>query len=377
VKTVSRPLTIVCLIVVAAAVVAFNLRCLPLSLLEGEIYRHERETMFYEKLEDEEVRCGICFRNCVIGEGQVGFCRNRKNVGGTLYNMVYGRPSAVHIDPVEKEPQHHFLPDTQMLCIGTAGCNFRCKFCQNWTLSQHSLDDMKTVHELSPEQLVQKAVDSEVPSISFTYNEPTVLYEYMYDTAKLAQERGIRVMFHTNGAMNPEPLRQLLKYIDTVTVDLKGFDEQFYRDISEAELQPVLQTLKIIRREGVWLEIVNLVVPTLNDDPESIRAMCRWIKENLGSDVPLHFSRFFPAYRLTDLSPTPITTLEQAHCIAREEGLRFVSIGNVPGHEHNSTFCPECDEPVIRRHHFTVLEINVDEEGDCRNCGASIPGIWE
>ena len=336
----------------------------------------EKETMFYELMDRQEVRCQICFRRCVIPEGERGFCRNRENREGTLYNLVYGKPSALQVDPIEKEPMHHFLPGTSIFCVGTVGCNFRCKFCHNWQLSQRSLEELGH-YTLSPEGIVETEVPRVgAPSISFTYNEPTSLYEYLYDTARLAQERDLNVIFHTNGSMSPEPLRRLLEFVDGVTVDLKGFNEDFYRDISQAELKPVLQTLEIIREEGVWLEVVNLVVPTLNDDMGNIRDMCRWIGRSLGTQVPLHFSRFFPSYRLTDLSPTPVETLERAHQVAREEGLEFVSIGNVPGHKHNSTFCPDCGETLIQRHHFTVHEINISG-GLCQNCGREIPGVWK
>ncbi len=335
-----------------------------------------QKTAFYERLEDNAVRCSVCFRGCVVPEGGVGFCLNRENVGGELYNIVYGRPSAVQFDPVEKEPLHHFLPGTEILCIGTAGCNFRCKFCHNWPLSQQSIHEIGRYYELLPEEVVQKALDRwRPPSLSFTYNEPTVFYEYVYAIAAVAAEKGVRVVFHSNGTMTPEALRPLLQYVDAVTIDLKAFSDDFYRTVSQGELKAVLKTLEIIKEEGVWLEVVNLVIPTLNDDLGEIRAMCRWICGTLGAETPLHFSRFFPAYRLTDLPPTPVETLEAAHALAREEGLMFVSIGNVPGHKFNSTYCPGCGEVLIGRVHFTVHEINL-EEGRCKFCGQEVPGVW-
>lgn len=336
-----------------------------------------KEAMFYEKIENNKVRCKLCFRECAITEGSRGFCRNRENRQGTLYSLVYGRPSALQFDPVEKEPLHHFLPATDILCIGTASCNFRCKFCHNWHLSQRSIEEIGFFHELAPEAAVQMTLDRlKAHSISFTYNEPTVFYEYVYDIAKQAQKQGVRIVFHSNGSMNPGPLRALLQHVDAVTIDLKAFDEGFYREISRGDLQHVLGTLKIIKEAGVWLEIVNLVVPGLNDDLDEIREMCRWIGDNLGSETPLHFSRLFPACRLTDLAPTPVQTLEKAHDAAREEGLLFVIIGNVPGHRYNSTFCPGCGETLIERHHFSVLRINL-EEGRCRFCGYRVAGVWQ
>ncbi|MBU1871338.1 MAG: AmmeMemoRadiSam system radical SAM enzyme, partial [Candidatus Omnitrophica bacterium] len=331
-----------------------------------------KETMFYQKLENNSTQCDTCFRRCIIPEGRRGFCRNRENRAGVLYNIVYARPSAVHIDPIEKEPQLHFLPGSEILCIGTAGCNFRCQHCQNWLLSQLPIEEMEPVYDLSAEDIVHMAIKKNIPTISFTYNEPISFYEYMYDIAKLAKKKGLKIIWHSNGSINPQPLEELLKYTDAVTIDLKGFTDKFYSEVSQARLEPVLQTLKIIKQAGVHLEIVNLVIPTLNDNPEDIRKMCSWIKENLGPDIPLHFSRFFPAYKITSIVPTPVDKLEEAYNIAREAGLNYVSVGNLPGHVYNSTFCPNCKEVLIERTHFSVLKINI-EEGKCKFCKTEIP----
>lgn len=335
-----------------------------------------REAMYYTKLVDGSVQCNLCFRECIIADGEVGFCRNRQNRDGTLFSLVYARPSAVQVDPVEKEPLYHFKPGSTMLCIGTAGCNFRCSFCHNWHLSQKSIDEMPRVYDLTPHAVVQEALKREIPSISFTYNEPTTAYEYLYDVAKLAKQHGLNVIFHTNGSMKPEPLTELLKHTDAVTVDLKGFTEEFYAEVSQARLDVVLENLKLIKDSGVWLEIVNLVVPEYNDDPEQIYEMAQWIVENLGADVPLHFSRFFPEYKLTNLPPTPIETLERAYYSAKMAGLQYVTVGNVPGHPLNSTYCPQCTSPVITRVHFTVLDMQI-EFGTCNFCSHRIPGIWD
>ncbi len=334
-----------------------------------------REAMFYKKLDKNNLQCEVCFRRCIIKEGQRSFCRNKENIDGKLYNLVHSRPSAVQIDPIEKEPALHMLPGTKILCFGTAGCNFRCKFCQNWHLSQRSIEEMTHTYDLSPESAVNMAIERKIPTLSFTYNEPISFYEYVYDTARFAKEKGLRILWHSNGTLNPEPLRELLKYTDAVTIDLKGFTDKFYREVSLAELEPALQTLKIIKKKGIWLEIVNLHIPTLNDDPQDVRRMCGWIKENLGKDVPLHFSRFSPSYQLTTLPATPIKKLEKAHKIAKEVGLEYVTIGNVPGHKYNSTFCPECGKRLIHRIHFQVLSNNI-KDGKCRFCGHHIPGIW-
>ncbi len=344
-----------------------------------------REAMFYLKLDGKAVQCQLCFRGCTIQDGQRGFCTNRMNIGGTLYTLVYGRATAIQIDPVEKEPLYHVFPGSRIFCIGTPGCNFRCSFCQNWPLAHGKVEDFEEV-EFSPEELVEAALGYNCSGIHFTYNEPTVFYEFMLEVAKKAKERGLTTAFHSNGAMSSEPLRHLLKWMDAVTVDLKSFSQSFYEYVTEQStwgpyapssppLEVVKRNLKIIKEEGVWLEIVNLVIPTLNDDMEMIREMCIWIRDSLGPDIPLHFNRFFPACKLTKLPPTPVETLERARRVAMDVGLRYVYIGNVPGHEANSTFCPGCGEPLILRFHFTVIENNLDD-GRCKFCGYKIPGIW-
>ena len=332
-----------------------------------------KEGMFYTKLERKKVQCTTCFRNCVVAPGERGFCRVRENVNGTYYSLVYARPSAIQIDPIEKEPQHHMLPGTEILCFGTAGCNFQCRHCQNWHLSQASPGELDT-YDVPPHSAVSAAIERNIPTISFTYNEPTVFYEYVHDVAVRAKEKGINILWHSNGAMNPEPLKAMLKYTDAVTVDLKGFTRKAY-DNSSAELEPVLATLKTIKGQGKWLEVVNLVIPTVNDEPENIRRMCEWIKENLGVETPLHFSRFFPSYKLTKLSATPVSTLEQARKIATGTGLHYVTIGNVPGHQYNSTFCPKCGARLIHRTHFQVIKNHI-VNGRCPGCKQKIPGIW-
>ncbi len=333
-----------------------------------------REAMYYSVMERNRIRCELCYRACIIPAGRRGFCKNRENRRGILYNVVYGKPSAVNIDPIEKEPQHHMLPGENMICIGTAGCNFRCRHCHNWHLSQRSIEEIGRYQEYTPQDIVDAALELELPVISSTYNEPTVFYEYVLDIAMLAKEAGLRVLWHSNAYMKPEPLKELLKYTDAVTIDLKGFSSRAY-DNSDAELEPVLKTLKAIWAAGTWLEIVNLVIPTINDSAGEIRSMCTWIRDELSEEVPLHFSRFFPNYKLTSLSPTPVETLENAHGIAREVGLHYVTLGNVPGHKYNSTFCPICDGYLIRRVHFAVTENNI-REGKCTSCGHKIPGIW-
>jgi pyruvate formate lyase activating enzyme len=332
------------------------------------------EARFYSHLDDGSIQCGVCWRRCVVSPGRLGFCLNKKNVDGTYYSLVYDRPAALQVDAIEKEPAFHMLPGATIFCTGTASCNNRCKFCQNWELSQYPRGQ---VHNLdrSVDEIVALAQEAGCDAVSFTYNEPTVFYEFMYDIAARAKEAGLWALFHTNGSMNREPMLALLEVMDAVTVDLKAFTEEFYHRVSSSSLEPVLRTLETVRGAGKHLEIVNLIIPTLNDDPDDIRRMCAWIKASLGDDVPLHFIRFFPAYKLQRLPPTPVETLEAAAAAADAEGLQYVYIGNVPGHQRNSSFCPCCGETLISRVHFAMLDLKLDH-GRCPACGHKIPGIW-
>jgi pyruvate formate lyase activating enzyme len=361
---------------VACTAPAESIMMKTLSSLQHKVWdpKDLHEARYYRQISGNIVQCQVCFRNCVVPEGQWGFCRNKVNIGGRYFTLVYGQPSALQMDPIEKEPAFHMLPGGMIFCTGTAGCNFRCKFCQNWHLSQRHFYEMD-YYPTTPEETVKMALDTASNAVSFTYNEPTVFYEHMFDVAKLAKAAGLRTLCHTNGGINEEPLAALLEYMDAVTVDLKSFSPKFYREVSGAELEPVLRTLQQIYRSGVHLEIVNLIVPTLNDDLNDIRQMCRWICEHLSNQVPIHFNRFFPDYQLTGLPSTPVETLEAAAAIADEEGLEYVYIGNCPGHKRNSTFCPSCGKVIIRRAHFHVLAPDI-EEGRCSFCGHPIPGIW-
>jgi pyruvate formate lyase activating enzyme len=332
------------------------------------------EAMFYKKIDGQDVQCLLCPRECLIPDGKRGFCRNRENRGGTLYTLVYGKPAVVDIGPIEKAPLYHFFPGHFRLCITCASCNLRCKHCQNWHLSQKSFEELDH-YSYSPSEIVQQAKKQGLSSVSFTYTEPTVYYEYLYDVSALAKGAGIKTSIVSNGYIKREPLLKLLKVLDAVKIDLKGFSEEFYKEICSASLKPALESLKTVKSANVWLEVVNLVIPTLNDDPRMIDEMCQWIKENLGVDTPLHFTRFHPDYKLTHLSSPPVSTLDQAYNIAKKNGLRYVYVGNVPGHIYNSTYCPFCNRKIIHRINFDVLEMNV-VDGKCSFCGAFVPGRW-
>lgn len=335
-----------------------------------------KEAYFYEKLDNQFVQCQLCPRRCIIPPGNRGFCRVRENRKGELFSLVYARPCAVHIDPIEKKPLFHFLPASTAFSIATVGCNLKCLFCQNWQISQATPEEVDSEY-LEPEALVRKVKESGSPTIAYTYTEPTIFYEYMLDTAKIAKAQGIRNIMHSAGYINEEPLRQLCKYLDAANIDLKGFSQKFYGEMTLGDLDSVLKTLKILKEEGVWIEITNLILPGLNDNDQTIIKMCLWIVENLGDDVPVHFSRFHPMYKILSLSPTPITTLEKARRIAQDCGLKYVYIGNMPGHVGESTYCPSCGEAIIKRSGYTILGVNLDEQGRCKFCGEEISGVWK
>jgi len=334
-----------------------------------------KEALFYEKLGNKAVQCQLCPRRCFVGDGARGFCGIRENRGGIFYTLSYGKlVSSNDIDPIEKKPLFHFLPSTRTFSIATAGCNLKCKFCQNWEISQ-KLPEEVAYDYLEPAELVKRVKASGRPTIAYTYSEPTIFYEYMLETAKLAKEQGIRNIMHSNGYINEEPLRALAKYLDAANIDLKGFTNDFYAKMSQGTLDPVLSSLKVLKSEGVHLEITNLVLSGYNDDEDSVIKMCLWIKDNLGVDTPLHFSRAFPMYKLTGINPTPVETLERLRKIAMDCGLKYVYIGNVAGHPNESTYCPECKKIIIRRAGYFVEE-NFIEEGGCKFCGEEIKGVW-
>ncbi len=329
---------------------------------------------FHRRLAENAVQCQVCFRNCVIPPGAFGDCRNVKNLDGRAYNLVHSLPCALETDPIEKEPAFHMLPGTTIFCVATAGCNFRCKNCQNWEFSQRTLWEVENI-PAGPEQIVWMAREAGCRAVSLTYNDPIAFYDFMLDILEEARRAGLRTLCHTNGSLNQGPLQTLLGLLDAIVIDLKGFSDDFYRRVCQAELTPVLRALEEIGQSGIHLEIVHLLIPTLNDDPAETRRMCRWIAATLGPDVPLHFLRFFPAYRLQRLPATPVEALERAATIALEEGLHYVYIGNVPGHERNSTYCPRCSRRIVERIHFAVYAVEL-EAGRCRYCGQAIPGIW-
>ena len=320
------------------------------------------------------VRCQLCARNCTLAEGERGMCRARIHVNGELRSLVYGRPMAIHVDPIEKKPFFHFLPGAAAYSLATSGCPLRCKFCQNWGISQASPEDYAQT-PLPPASLARAAVEQKAPVIAFTYNEPTVFTEYLTDIARAGKPLGRRSVLISCGYMNEAPLAEMCEVLDAIKVDLKGFSEGFYRDVCGAELKPVLRSIRQVAKSRVHLEIVNLVVPTLNDSPGMLTELAKWIVGEAGPDVPVHFTRFHPDYQLPNLPDTPVTTLERAREIGMQQGLRFAYVGNVPGHPGNNTYCPKCGRAVIERDGLFVTGMHL-KNGHCEYCGRAIPGVW-
>jgi len=328
----------------------------------------------YRKASRKFVQCALCPRQCSVGPNNRGLCGVRENRDGEYFTLVYGRAASANIDPVEKKPFFHVLPGSPIFSFATAGCNLECKNCQNWQLSQARPEDVPAV-DLPPDKLVQRARAQGCKLIAGTYTEPNVFFEYMLDVAAEGNRHGVRTTMVSAGYVNAQPMAELCREVAAVKIDLKSMRDDFYRSNCQATLKPVLDTIELVKKQGVWLEIVYLVIPTLNDSDQEIRDLARWVRANVGTDVPLHFSRFYPHYRLKNLPPTPYETLERCHRIAKSEGLHYVYVGNVPGHPGEGTFCPKCGKLLISRQYYQVTENHVCG-GRCEFCSQSIPGVW-
>jgi pyruvate formate lyase activating enzyme len=320
------------------------------------------------------VRCELCAHRCLIASGERGRCRARINVGGTLKTLVYGRPITTHVDPIEKKPFYHFLPGREAFSLATSGCPLRCQFCQNWQISQAKPEDYDA-DATSATAVVVSARARQSPVIAFTYNEPTVFIEYLTDIARAARPLGVRSVMVSCGYMNAAPLDELCDVLDAIKIDLKGFSPEFYRTISSAELSAVLRSIEQIHKRGRHLEIVNLVIPTLNDSDAMLDGLAKWIVSAIGRDVPVHFTRFHPDYQLQNLPPTPVATLERARGLALARGIRYAYVGNVPGHPGNHTYCPKCGKVVIERSGFFIQAMHMDH-GRCSYCSETVAGVW-
>ena len=331
------------------------------------------EAQHFLKLAGGKVRCVLCPNECRIVEGERGDCGVRENRAGTLVSLVYGQPCAVHVDPIEKKPLFHYFPGAQAFSLATAGCNLNCQFCQNWEISQRKPEQVKTI-SLPPAAVIRQAQSQACPIVAHTYSEPTVCYEYVRDCAALGREKGVPNVMISNGFIQKKPLRELCRVLGAVKIDLKAFTEKFYREQCAGELQPVLDTLLTLRGEAIWFEIVTLLIPGLNDSRQEIERLCRWIARELGPDVPLHFSRFAPSYKLKNIPPTPPATLKLAQAIGRGAGITFCYVGNLLSDAGN-TYCPNCGKLLVRR-----LLYSVEKEGlshnRCRFCQTAIPGVF-
>ncbi len=334
-----------------------------------------REALYYEKLTESKVRCNLCHHHCLISPGKRGICGVRENIDGTLYSLVYSRPCSWHVDPIEKKPLYHFFPGSSAFSIATVGCNFRCLHCQNYEISQMPKEKKGIFgYKMAPEEVVNMALESRCKSISYTYTEPTVFFEYALDIAKLAKSRGLLNNFVTNGYIEKKPLEDISPYLDGANIDLKSFKEGFYRKICGAELKAVLETIKEYKRLGIWIEITTLIIPGLNDEEDELRSIAKFIREELGKETPWHVTAFYPTYKLTDRPRTQPKTLSNARRIGIEEGLMYVYEGNIPGGEGENTFCYNCGKLIIGRFGFSVTMYNI-ENGQCKYCGAEIHGV--
>ncbi|NOZ62514.1 MAG: AmmeMemoRadiSam system radical SAM enzyme [Calditrichaeota bacterium] len=335
-----------------------------------------KEAMFYRQLENEKVECTLCPHFCKLNNGQIGVCRVRQNKNGKLYSLTYGKAVAVHVDPIEKKPLFHVAPGSRSFSVATVGCNFKCKFCQNYDISQ--VPDLSIIdrysQQFTPRDLVEMAVRNHCKSIAYTYTEPTIFYEYAFDTAQLAHKLGILNVFVTNGYISPEPLEKIKSILDAANVDLKSFSDKFYRKFTGARLQPVLDTLKLMKKSDIWVEVTTLVIPGENDSPEELTKIAKFISSELGQETPWHVSRFYPQYHLQTHSSTPVSTLELAFKIGKKQGLHYVYVGNVPGSEGENTVCPNCGKMLVRRIGYQIQENNI-ENGACKFCGKSIAGL--
>ncbi|MFH1808736.1 MAG: AmmeMemoRadiSam system radical SAM enzyme [Pseudomonadota bacterium] len=332
------------------------------------------EARHYQKLDRLRVRCELCPRRCQVADLERGYCGVRENRGGTYHSLVHSRLVSMHTDPIEKKPFFHVVPGGLAFSVATTGCNMECKFCQNWEISQYRPEQV-AARRVSPEQCHALASADGAPFIAYTYTEPVIFYEYMLDTARLGARTGVRSVVVSNGYIEEKPLLELLPHITAYKVDLKAFGNRFYEELCAARLQPVLHSLQIIKKAGVWLEIVVLVLPGHNDDEREVAQLARFVRRNLGRETPLHFTRFHPTYRMKNLPPTPVATLERCYDVARAEGLDFVYMGNVRGHPGENTSCPGCRALLIRRTGFSVVENNL-VAGHCPRCQRAIPGVW-
>ncbi len=350
------------------------------------------EAILYKKLGNNKVACTACRQGCIISQDDTGICGVRQNKNGRLYLLVYGKASSFNIDPIEKKPLYHFMPATEIFSLGTVGCNFSCSFCQNWDISQITkelrskllkekkianidLEISKFGYELPPEKIVEICAEKNIPGVAYTYNEPSIFFEYACDTAKLSSKKGIKNVFVTNGYETEESLKLIKPYLDAMNIDLKSFNDEFYRKICKAKLQPVLETIKLAYRLGIWIEITTLIIPGKNDSDAELKKIAGFIS-GIDKNIPWHITAFHPDYKMTDIPSTSDATLHKAYDIGKKAGLKYVYVGNILDDEHSGTHCPECNTLLIKRSGYFV-EIKNLKDGKCKKCGSKIPGVWK
>ena len=362
-----------CLYGVASVASYGLLNSIPTEAKSSELWKWSKEAFYYSKQKDA-VYCELCPNDCIIRPDKKGDCRTRINQNGKLYTIVYGNPCAVHVDPIEKKPLFHFLPTAKAFSIATAGCNMKCLNCQNWEISQADPENTNN-YDLMPFKVVETCIQYKCEAIAYTYSEPIIFYEYVYDTAKIARGKGIKNILVSAGFIYEKPLRELCKYIDAANIDLKNFDDNIHKKLNGVPLKPVLTALNIFKEEGVWLEITNLIIPNWTDDMNMIKKMCQWLVKNNLHEFPLHFSRFQPLYKLAHLAPTPVSTLEKAREIALDVGIKYVYLGNVPGIEGENTYCPKCKKMLIERKGYFIAKNDI-VDSKCKHCKEKIAGVW-
>jgi len=332
-----------------------------------------KEAVLYKKLKDKSVRCNLCSHRCLIAPGKRGICSVRENRAGTLYSLVYGLAIAANADPIEKKPLFHFQPGSQSFSIATAGCNFRCQFCQNWQISQISKGPEGKIigEELPPKKVVEEAIKTGCRSIAYTYTEPTIFFEYAQETAKLAQKKGLKNVFVTNGYQTPETIKEMAKFVDAANIDLKSFSEEFYQQVCGGRLAHVLNSIKLMHQAGIWLEITTLVVPGQNDSEKELAQIAQFLAK-IDRNIPWHISRFHPDYKMFNGQATPIEILEMAFGLGKKAGLNYVYLGNIITEEKENTYCPKCGNLAIRRMGYTIAITGIDKKGKCEKCETNL-----
>ncbi len=348
------------------------------NLSRGQLFdkiRYMKEAILYKKMPNNKVQCNVCAHRCLISSNKRGICGVRENQKGKLYSLVYGKAIAVHIDPIEKKPFFHFLPGTHSLSIATVGCNMRCLHCQNWDISQGPKETGQILGEdLSPKQIVNQALEFNIPSISYTYTEPTIFIEYALKIMKLAKKQGLKNTWVTNGYMTEEALKTVAPYLDAANVDLKFFDNQIHQQVCGAKLQPILDSLKLMKKLKIWLEITTLVIPGYTDKGNQFTKIAKFIKNELGAETPWHISRFYPCYKMQEVPPTPPELIHQAAKIGKGIGLKYVYTGNLPGDQGENTYCPKCGALIIERTGYKIKKFIKD--GECSQCGGKLDFVW-